>query len=232
MNVSTDPNSSEREKQTRFSFVVLTLLKGVMLREDHEQRWSDLLELRSGLRDYLTVLGLTLDIDEAEGFAVVRQAERDTTSNEPELPRLVNRRALSFSVSVLLVLLRKRLLEFDTHDGGRRLILKRSEIVALVQDFFQETHNEAKLVDKVSAQITKVQELGMLRQLSTSEHEFEVHRVLKAYVDGKWLGDLELRLQQYRAHAIAQGATDDAKAAICKKAAGQKPCRLFCRQVE
>jgi hypothetical protein len=211
VNNAIDPETSEREKQTRFSFVALTLLKGVMLREDHEQRWSDLLARRSELRDYLAVLGLTLDIDEAEGFAVVRQAERDVNSNEPELPRLVTRRALSFSVSVLLVLLRKRLLEFDTHDGGRRLILKRSEIVALVQDFFRDTHNEAKLTDRVSTQIAKVQELGMLRQLKGSEHEFEVHRVLKAYVDGRWLADVEQRLQAYRAHAEASSAADDAK---------------------
>ncbi len=59
------------------------------------------------------VLGLELHIDEAEGYAFLRSVAEFEESPSP-LPRLVARRPLTFQMSLLLVLLRKKLLELDT----------------------------------------------------------------------------------------------------------------------
>jgi hypothetical protein len=52
--------------------------------------------------------------------------QRATVDGEPELPRLVPRRQLSYPVSLLLALLRKKLVEFDAAAGcGRPLSPRR-----------------------------------------------------------------------------------------------------------
>ena len=49
----------------------------------------------------------------------------------------------------------------------------------------------AGLLDRIDAHIQKVVELGFLRRLRGQEDEYEVRRILKAFVDAQWLGDFE-----------------------------------------
>src|SRR6516165_854848 len=92
------------------SLVLIALMKGVMEREVDPALWQSTLDLQARVRDYVAVLGLELILDEAEGYAYVRQ--RPMREGEAELPRLVARRQLGYQVSLLLVLLRKKLVEF------------------------------------------------------------------------------------------------------------------------
>lgn len=185
--------------------VVIALMKGVLDRDEDAAGWQALLGLVSRVREHVAVMGLELIVDEAEGHAFLRQ--RPTEEGEPELPRLVARRQLSYSVSLLLVLLRKRLAELDAGGGETRLILSRSEIADLVRLFQQERTNEARAVDRVNADITKVVELGFLRRLRGQEDSFEVRRLLKSFVDAQWLDGFERRLAAYRERA-AQGPAE------------------------
>jgi hypothetical protein len=185
----------------RLSTLVISLLKGVVYRDGDEVLWQALGELQTRVREYLAVLGLELVLDEAEGCAYLRQ--RAVGEGEAELPRLVPRRQLSYPVSLLLVLLRKKLVELDAGGGDTRLVLRRDEIVELMRVFLRDVTNEAKALDRVEAHINKVIELGFLRRLRGREHEYEVPRILKAFVDAQWLGDINERLATYRAHAAA-----------------------------
>jgi hypothetical protein len=115
----------------------------------------------------------------------------------------VPRRQLSYPVSLLLVLLRKKLVELDAGGGETRLVLKRDEIVDVMRVFFRDVTNEARALERVEAHINKVVELGFLRRLRGREDEYEVRRILKAFVDAQWLGDVSERLATYRAHAAA-----------------------------
>ncbi len=114
-----------------------------------------------------------------------------------ELPRLVARRTLSFHVSVLLALLRKRLAEFDASSSETRLMLSRDQIVEMLRLFLPESTNEARLVDNIDTNINQVVDMGFLRRLRGEEDLFEVRRILKAYVDGQWLADFDARLDEY-----------------------------------
>jgi Domain of unknown function (DUF4194) len=181
--------------------VLITLLKGVVWREDDERQWQHLVTLQARVRDHLAVMGLVLEIDEAEGYALLRQRPLDEGE---ELPRLIPRRPLAYPVSLLLVLLRKKLAEADGGGADRRVVLRRDEIVDLLRHFLRETTNEARLVDQISGHINKVRELGFLRQLKGREGEYEVVRLIKTFVDAAFLEEL---LVTYRAHAAAKDAT-------------------------
>ena len=122
---------------------------------------------------------------------------------EPELPRLVPRRQLSYPVSLLLALLRKKLVEFDATSGDRRLIVSREDLVEMIRLFLPETGNQARFEDRIDGHIKRVVEMGFLRPLRGQTGQFEVQRILKAFVDAQWLGRLAERLDDYRRHASA-----------------------------
>lgn len=184
----------------QLSPVVVALLRGVLYREQSPALWRDLEALQGPARDYLSVLSLDLVIDEAEGYAYLRQ--RPGAGDEEEgPPRLIPRRALSFPVSLLCVLLRKRLLEQDAHSGDPRLILHRDAIAELLRTFLPRGANEAKLDDRIDRDIRAVEELGFLRRMKDDPQHYEVRRILRALVDAEWMADYEQRLAAYRDYA-------------------------------
>ncbi len=211
-----DNNAANSAAAPQLSPLVIQLLKGVLYREDDERLWSGLLNLQARVRDYIAVLGLELVLDEAEGYAFLK-SRPESADGEPDqaaakLPRLVARRPLSFPVSLLLALLRKKLAEFDASGSDTRLILTRDDMVELVRVFLPESSNEAKLIDQIEEQINKVVALGFLRRLKSSAGKdvpnsaanFEVLRILKAFVDAQWLAEFDTRLAAY--HAQLSGA--------------------------
>jgi hypothetical protein len=186
---------------------VINLMKGVVNREQDPSLWQSLLEIQPRVRDYVGVLGLELILDEAEGYAYLRQ--RPSEETESPLPRLVPRRQLGYPVSLLLALLRKKLAESDATSGDTRLVLGRDQIVDMIRLFLPDSANEARLIDQIDAHINRIVEMGFLRRLRNAEDQFEVRRILKAFVDAQWLADFDARLAAYRDHA-AGGAEADA----------------------
>jgi hypothetical protein len=191
------------------SSLVIALLKGVIYRDDDPPTWSVLLDLQHRVRDHVAVLGLELSVDEAEGHAFLRsQPDAAGDGGAARRPRLVARRPLSFPVSLLLALLRKKLAEFDAAGSGTRLILSRDDVVEMIRVFMPAGSNEARLIDQVDMHLNRVGELGFVRRLRGQEQMIEVQRILKAFVDAQWLGEFDARLAAYRAQ-LGPGAGDE-----------------------
>jgi hypothetical protein len=180
------------------SSVVVPLLKGVLYQEENPGLWGSLLNLQAGVRDYVAVLGLELMLDESEGFAFLRSRQADVEDGLAVIPRLVARRQLSFPVSLLLALLRKKLAEFDASGGETRLILSRDEVVELIRIFLPTGSNEVKQIDQVEATLNKIADLGFIRRLRGQGQMIEVRRIIKAFVDAQWLAGFDERLAEYR----------------------------------
>ncbi|MFA5892168.1 MAG: DUF4194 domain-containing protein [Actinomycetota bacterium] len=195
---------SERDAASQqLSPVLITLFKGVFYQDTNPALWQGLLALQARVRDYVAMLGLELLLDEAEGYAYLRQ--KPQAEDDEALPRLVQRRPLSYPVSLLLALLRKKLAEFDAAGGDTRLVLTGEQIVELVRVFLPDTANEARLLDRIDSHINKLVELGFLRKLRGQEHQFEVMRILKTFVEAQWLAEFDERLKGYRSHIAEAG---------------------------
>ena len=193
------------------SALVIVLLKGVIYQEGEASLWNALLNLQARVRDYVTVLGLELVLDESEGYAFLRARLESEDEGVAKLPRLVARRPLTFPVSLLLALLRKKLAEFDASGGDTRLVLTRDQLVELVRVFLPDSSNEAKLIDQIETHLNKIVELGFLRKLKTGAGQptaFEVRRIIKAFVDAQWLNDFDTRLSAYQVQINATLAGD------------------------
>ena len=152
----------------------------------------------AAVRDYVAVLGLELILDEAEGYAFLRSQSEGGTEGANSTLRLMARRQLSYPVSLLLALLRKKLAEFDAGAGDTRLILSRDEVVELIRIFLPAVTNEVKLIDQVDATLNKIADLGFIRRLRGEKQMIEVRRIIKAFIDAQWLADFDQRMAEYR----------------------------------
>ena len=183
------------------SVVVVTLLRGVIYRDQDETTWSWLTRYINIIKEYLAVIGLQVYIDESEGYAFLRQG-RDVSDGTDEslvspsiaIPNLISRRQMTYIVSLLCVLLRQKLVENEAQSGEIRVIIDRSEIYNMGKVFIATRNDETKIDKQIKAALNVIEEYGFIRQLSTDENKYEVRRILKAIIDAEWLNDLDKRL--------------------------------------
>ena len=179
---------------------IIRLMRGAVYRETDEDTWTALDRQGAAVRDHFAAIGVEVIVDDTEGYAYLRSEEDD--DDDVPLPRLVKRRSLTYNVSLLLVLLRKRLVEFETSGSEGKLVLSRDQLVDLIRLFLADSTNEARVIDTVDTTIRKAAELGFLRQLRGQPDQWEVRRILKAYVDAQTMSDFAAKLADYA------GATD------------------------
>jgi hypothetical protein len=193
------PDTAPPRAELSLPLVVTSLMRGVVYRESAPEVWRHLLALQPDLRDHVAVLGLVPVVDETEGYAFLRQRPDEDPDGGVPVPRLVARRSLSFPVSLLLALLRRRLAATDAGEAGSRLVLSRLEIVDLLADVLPDPGRRNRLVEQVDGHVAKAVELGFLRRMPGPDGGFEVRRVLKAFVDAQWLADFDAKLAEYAA---------------------------------
>jgi hypothetical protein len=186
---------------------IIKLMNGVVYREHDESGWTTLDRDGPAVRDHFGGVGVDVIVDDTEGYAYLQT--RPEADGEEPLPRLVIRRTLTYNVSLLLVLLRKRLVEFETSGGEGKLVLTRDQIVEMLRLFLSESTNEARVIDRVDATIRQASDLGFLRQLPGSSHQWEVRRILKAYVDAQTLSDFAGKLAEYAGTTQRRAGSDD-----------------------
>ena len=203
--------ANESGRSDALPSLLVSLLKGVLYRDDAADLWNDLLHLQARVREHAGVLGLELTLDDAEGYAFLRSRPDAEDESGARMPRLMARRPLSFHVSLMLALLRKKLAEFDAGGDDTRLVLSREEVVEMVRVFLPESSNEARVTDRIDGHLNRIVELGFLRRMKApgAEEAFEVRRILKAFVDAQWLAEFDAKLAEYRAALDGGSTTDD-----------------------
>lgn len=179
---------------------IIRLMRGVVYRESDEDTWLTLERHGADVRDHFAAVGVEVVVDDPEGYAYLRS--RPDTDEVAPLPRLVRRRSLTYNLSLLLVLLRKRLVEFETSGSEGKLVLSRDQIVEMLRLFLADSTNEARVVDTAETTIKKAADLGFLRQLRGQPHQWEVRRILKAYVDAQTLSDFAGKLREYAGTSV------------------------------
>lgn len=213
MSITPAQPSTSVDGPSDLSLVLIQLLKGPLYRDTHERLWEALLKLRAPVSDYVAVLGLHLEVDESDGYGFLRS--RPDGDTDTAYPRLVMRHTLSFHVSLLLALLRKHLAEFDATSADSRLVLGRQQIIEMLRLYLPDSSDEVKTTRAIDGYIKRVEDLGFLHRLRGEADQFEVRRILRAFIDGQWLADLDRSLDDYlRDLATPGGDVDTADVAI------------------
>lgn len=177
-----------------YSLSLITLLKGVLY-ETQKAAWVNLIEYEPDVKKYFSTIGLDLFLDKSEGYAYLKQVEFE---EEMEIPKIAEKRQLNFYVSLLCIVLRKYLLEHDAQGGTVRAIITQQEIINRVKLFMPTAPDEAKQQDKIVATINKViLEMGFIRKLDDNTDNYEIHRIIKGFVNADEIDDTLRRLESY-----------------------------------
>jgi uncharacterized protein YabN with tetrapyrrole methylase and pyrophosphatase domain len=186
-----------KQEGTALSVVLIKLLQGFLLQED-KTAWETLQLQQTVVREFFATLALHLHLDENDGYAFLRtipmeecddgkvtgesaigNVQQDAIAEKKKLT-LMRKMPLSFEVSLLCVLLREALDQFDAtvHDD-HRLVIKKSDIYELLKLYFPDKHDETKLIKRWDAIINKVLDLGFIRELKSDTSRIEVLRIIK-----------------------------------------------------
>lgn len=174
---------------------IVLLLKGIFYKKDDERAFFEMTEnARYAIAEYLETIGLEPVIHEDDGYAYVQNIAYE----EAPLPKLIPNRPLSYKVSLLCVLLRKRIALFESQSDDERAIVTKEDLVSELLLFLDIRFNEVKMQKEIEATIKKVEELGFLRRLKTEEASFEIQKAVKSFVDAQWLDAFDKKLQEYK----------------------------------
>lgn len=193
-------------KAVEYAHVLIKLLQDVLYDEE-SATWSDLLTFQIPVRDYFAKIGLELHLDEREGFAFLKQQDGE----DVKLPRLVRRVPLSYEVSLLCVLLREILEEFDVKDvASRKCFVTAKELQEKIEIFFKDAPNKVRLLDRFDKTIQTAARLGFLKETPgdslNDDMRYEVRRVIKAKITNEKLEEMKRKLQFYADSALSEEA--------------------------
>lgn len=175
---------------------IVKLMQGVVYRETHEEIWRTLERDEATVQDHFAGVGIRAVVDQVEGYAYLKTIEPE--EGEEPLPRLVKRRALTYPVSLLLLLLRKRLAEFEAGGSEGKLVLEHEQISEMLRLFFPDSTNETRVLQQVDQTIGQVVKLGFLSEVRGQRgRAWEVRRIIKAYVDAETMSDFAGKLAEY-----------------------------------
>jgi len=176
------------------SFIKVRLLREPIYRRDQED-WETLRAGRDKVEHYFQQIGLELVMDEAEGYAFLRQLEIEGLDR---IPRLSQRRPLSYAATVLLVCLRQEFMRFDTASpDSTRMTKTEGELQDLVSAYLAESTNQVRDVSKISAAIQRLVSLGFLEQISEDPDTYEVMPIIKAKLGPEQLEQIKESLKNH-----------------------------------
>ena len=187
-------NSTE-QKIKPYSKAIVKLLKGVIERNSND--WEDLILYQNEIQEYISQIGLELILKKDDGFAFVKQFE----DNEGKTLGLVTRRQIGFETSIVLVVLRQSLEEFDSNPTqlATEKYITDSEIKDELELFLQEGYNKLKFQKDLESYIKKTVELGYLKEISKKDNEtkYQIHRIIKEKITLDILKDFKIKLHEY-----------------------------------
>jgi hypothetical protein len=178
-----------------YSKAIVKLLKGPV--ERTSTVWDGIINYQMEIQEYISQIGLELIVKKDEGFAFVRQVE----DSEGNTLGLVTRRQIGFETSIVLVVLRQSLEEFDSNPTqlATEKFVTDSEIRDELELFLQDGYNKLKFKKELDKYIRQVVELGYLKEISKKENEtkYQIHRIIKEKITLDILQDFKTKLQEY-----------------------------------
>lgn len=183
------------QNMTPYSKAIVRLLKSTVERSSNV--WEDIINYQNEIQEYIGLIGLELIVKKDEGFAFVKQLE----DNEGNTLGLVTRRQIGFETSIVLVVLRQSLEEFDSNPTqlATEKYITDSEIKDELELFLQEGYNKLKFQKKLSEYIGNAEKLGYLKEISKKDNEtkYQIHRIIKEKITLDILQDFQTKLKEY-----------------------------------
>ena len=179
-----------------YSKAIIRLLKSPV--ERSSPVWDSIIHYQVDIQDFVGTIGLELIIQKDEGFAFIKQLE----NSDGDTLGLIQRRAVGFEVSIVLIVLRYSLEEFDnnpTQYQSNEKFISNLQIREELELFLQEGYNHLKFQKDMDKYINAVEELGYLKFISEKENikTYQIQRIIKEKISLDELQDFKGKLNEY-----------------------------------
>jgi hypothetical protein len=187
---------SSLEKNIKpFSKAIVKLLKAPVERSSNV--WDDVINYQIEIQEYISQIGLELIVKKDEGYAFIKQFE----DSEGNTLGIVQRRQIGFETSIVLVVLRQSLEEFDSNPTqlATEKFITNTEIRDELELFLPEKFNRKNFIKELDRYINAAVDLGYLKEISKKDNEtkYRIHRIIKEKITLDILQDFKTRLQDY-----------------------------------
>ena len=180
---------------TPFSKATVRLLKSTV--ERNSNVWDDVINYQTEIQDYISKIGLELIVKKDEGFAFVKQLE----DSEGNTLGLVQRRQIGFETSIVLVVLRQSLEDFDSNPTqlATEKFITNTEIKDELELFLPEKYDRVRFIKELDRYINAAVDLGYLKEISKKDNEtkYQIHRIIKEKITLDILQDFQTKLKEY-----------------------------------
>lgn len=179
----TNPNIANYAKSA------VRLLQGPVF-EDQQDIWNDVIKYRVELTQYFEKIAVGVIIDNRDGYAYLKQLELDDSGLTIGL---IRRMPLSYDLTLVCVLLREWLQEFESNDLETvNLYITPKEFRDRLEMFFKEKANELKFIRELNKHLDSCEKMGFLRSIhkelaNPDEDRYEVRRIIKARITNEEL---------------------------------------------
>lgn len=179
-----------------YSKAVVKLLRQPI--ESSMSLWNDVLSYQVEIQDYLTIIGLELVVKKDDGFAYLKELE----DSEGNTLGIISKRKIGFEASIIIVVLRQTLEEFDQNPNQfdvNEKFISFQEIKDEIELFLPETYNKVKLMKDLEINIRRIVELGYLREISRDDFDakYQIHRIIKEKISLDQLQEFKNKLENY-----------------------------------
>lgn len=182
-----------------YTNVFIRLLKGP-IEYLEKSVWEDLLTYKVELNAFLQQLGLVIVLREEDGYAFIKHILNDEHNAEITW---FQRRSFSYEESIMLILLRELMAEFEiSESSSRELIKKRRELKEYAELFFKENASRAKFLKEIDKLIDRAEENGFLSLIENNdivdEQRFRIKKIIKDKIDIETVESFNKQLEDYK----------------------------------
>ncbi len=185
-----------------WSQVCVKLLQGPVFRQSaNDKLWDKLETYESDISSFFAILGVSVAIDKADGFAFLQQNDLD---EEDKVSRLIRQTPLTEEQSFLCILLRDELNKFDNPNNSQNkssvLILRESELYEQFSMFYGKKTDQITARNNFKKNLNRLCELGLLKEQNPDdpemEMEYEVRRYIRAKITSEFCEEFMKKLQE------------------------------------
>lgn len=165
---------------------------------NNESLWNLILTNRTKLSDYFAHLGLALIVSEEDGLAYLRPfSEEEQPEGYENTQKLFRKTQLNYNQTILCVLIRERLDEFETEEV-------QDEYCAFDQDslfeqwkaFIVEARDDVVLHNKFKQSLVRLEKIGFINRVPGNEKLWRVNAIIKARLSAGKLEKLRTDLER------------------------------------
>ena len=189
-----------------WSQVCIKLLQGPIFRQNvNDKLWEKLEMYESDIQAFFAILGVSVAIDKADGFAFLQQ--NDLNEEDDTVSRLIRQIPLTEEQSFLCILLRDELNKFDNPNNSQNkssiLILRESELYEQFAMFYTSKTDQITARANFKKNLNRLCELGLLKEQNPDdmekESEYEVRRYVRAKIDSEFCEEFMRKLKEREA---------------------------------